>query len=361
MGKFILYPWEIFHRFFGKIFPTKRFPGDSFRWECGVETQFSHQFPTNFAAGNPCVSSSDVNSAFLHGGLDEEVYMKLPPRLSVPSTSLCGTLVCKLQKSLYRLRGSGDSLVILAIYVDDIVLIGIDLDEISTLKVFLHAQFKIKDLGLLNYFFGIEVLYTPSGVLLHQRKFIHDLLKEFCSDVSSFVICPLELHEKLKANMGDRVPSPELYRSLIGKLNFLTHTRPDLSFSLLHPCVPLMKAALHLLRYLKGTSDFGLFFNNSSNFSLQVYCDSDLGSCPDSRRSDTGFCIMLGGSLVAIYIAKNTVFHEQTKHIELDCHFPRVYKCVPGNSSTGTKEVGVNSNNTTATADSATPQTNNNQ
>ncbi|XP_070024876.1 uncharacterized mitochondrial protein AtMg00810-like [Nicotiana sylvestris] len=307
MGKFILYPWEIFHRFFGKIFPTKRFPGDSFRWECGVKTQFSHQFPTNFAAGNPCVSSSDVNSAFLHGGLDEEVYMKLPPRLSVPSTSLCGTLVCKLQKSLYRLRGSGDSLVILAIYVDDIVLIGTDLDEISTLKAFLHAQFKIKDLGLLNYFFGIEVLYTPSGVLLHQRKFIHDLLKEFCSDVSSFVVCPLELHEKLKANMGDRVPSPKLYRSLIGKLNFLTHTRPDLSFSLQHPCVPHMKAALHLLRYLKGTSDFGLFFNNSSNFSLQVYCDSDLGSCTDSRRSETGFCIMLGGSLVSYKSKKQRV------------------------------------------------------
>ncbi|XP_070024874.1 uncharacterized mitochondrial protein AtMg00810-like [Nicotiana sylvestris] len=99
--------------------------------------------------------------------------------------------------------------------------------------------------------------------------------------------------------MGDRLPSPELYRSSIGKLNFLTHTRPDFSFSLQHPCVPHMEAALHLLRYLKGTFDFGLFFNNSSNFSPQVYCDSDLGSSPDSRRSMTGFYIMLGGSLVS--------------------------------------------------------------
>ncbi|XP_070024872.1 uncharacterized mitochondrial protein AtMg00810-like [Nicotiana sylvestris] len=237
----------------------------------------------------------DVNNAFLHGDLDEEVYMKLPPGLFVHSISVCGTLI-----------GSGDSLIILVVYVDDIVLTRTDLDEIFVLKAFLHAQFKIKDLGLLNYFLSIEVLYIPSGVLLHQRKFIHDLLKEFCSDVSSHVVCPLELHEKLKANMGDLLPSPELYMSLIGKLNFLTHTRLDLSFSLQdlsqfmqHPCVPHMKSALHLLRCLKETSDFWLFFNNSSDFSLQVYCDNDWGSCSDCRPSMTGFCIMLGGSLVS--------------------------------------------------------------
>nr|XP_016514198.1 PREDICTED: uncharacterized mitochondrial protein AtMg00810-like [Nicotiana tabacum] len=135
------------------------------------------------------------------------------------------------------------------------------------------------------------------GEKLHG--FIHDLLIEFCSDLSSPVVCPLELHEKLKANIGDRSPSPELYRSLIGKLNFIKHIRIDLSFSLQHPCVPHMKAALHLLRYLKGTSNLRLFFNSSSDFSLQVYCDNDLGSSPDSRRSVTSFCIMLGGSLVS--------------------------------------------------------------
>ncbi|XP_070024873.1 uncharacterized mitochondrial protein AtMg00810-like [Nicotiana sylvestris] len=197
----------------------------------------------------------DVNNAFLHGDLDEEVYMKLPSRLSVPSNS----------------SWSRDSLVLLAIYVDDIVLTRTDLDEISALKAFLHAQFKIKDLGLLNYFLCIE------------------------------------LHEKLNANMGDRLPSPKLCRSLIGKLNFLTHTRPDLSFSLQLPCVPHRKASLHLLRYLKGTSDFGLFFNNSSDFSLQVYYDSNLGSCPGSRRSMTSFCIMLGGSMFSWKSKKHCV------------------------------------------------------
>lgn len=139
-----------------------------------------------------------------------------------------------------------------------------------------------------------------------------------------------------------------------------------------------MQAALHLLRYLKGSPGFGLFFSDSPDLTLRVFCDSDWASCPNSRRSVTGFCVLLGDSLIswkskkqpvvslssaeseyrllskavgeitwlsrllsdfgiqislpvpvfcdsqsAIHIAKNPVFHERTKHIELDCHFVR--------------------------------------
>lgn len=59
-----------------------------------------------------------------------------------------------------------------------------------------------------------------------------------------------------------------------------------------------MQAALHLLRYLKDTSDFGIFLNDSPDFSLNAYCDSDWGACPDSRKSVSRFCMLLGGSLV---------------------------------------------------------------
>ncbi|XP_019233683.1 PREDICTED: uncharacterized protein LOC109214243 [Nicotiana attenuata] len=281
-------------------------------------------------------------------------------------------------------KGYGDSLVILAVYVDDIILTGTDLTEVSAPKGFLHDQFKIKDLGLLNYFLGIEVLYTSSGVLLHQRKFILDLLDEFHSLECTPVTCPFESNVSLKAKEGEPLPKLEECRSLIGKLNFLTHTRLDLSFAIQHlsqfmqqPCIPHMKAALYLLKYLKGSADSGIFYNNDSAMSLQVFCDSDWASCPDSRRSVTGFCIFLGGSLVgwkskkqpvvslssaeaeyrsmskqwlkllgypgcflilvyffpllclfcdsqaALHIAKNPIFHERTKHIELDCHFVR--------------------------------------
>uniref|UniRef100_A0A1S4ACC4 Uncharacterized mitochondrial protein AtMg00810-like n=1 Tax=Nicotiana tabacum TaxID=4097 RepID=A0A1S4ACC4_TOBAC len=135
--------------------------------------------------------------------------------------------------------------------MDDISLTGNDLTKISALKDFLDEKFRIKDLGLLNYFFGNTV--------------------------------------KLNYDVREPLPRPDTYMSLIGKLNFLTHTRPDLCFVVQHlrqffqsPKVPHMTATLHVLRYLKGTSEAGLFLNNSVNFSLVGYCDGDWATCPDS-------------------------------------------------------------------------------
>ncbi|KAK6784099.1 hypothetical protein RDI58_017553 [Solanum bulbocastanum] len=227
-------------------------------------------------------------------------------------------------------RQSTSSTVILAVYDDDIILIGDDLDEISSLKLFLDQQsIKIKDLCVLNYFLGIEVAYASGSLLLHQRKFIHDLLQEFrCADVTA-VTCPLDINVKLKANECALLPSPASYRSLVGKLNFLTHTRPNLYFAIQHlsqflqaPHTPHMDAALHILRYLKGTSTIGVFFSNSPSLALSAYCDSDWGACPDTRRSVSGFCIFCDNQ-AAKHIARNLVFHERTKHIEVDCHCTR--------------------------------------
>ncbi|XP_019246574.1 PREDICTED: uncharacterized protein LOC109226237 [Nicotiana attenuata] len=192
--------------------------------------------------------------------------MKIPPGLSAPSTSSSSApLVCKLQKSLYGLREasrqwyaklsqalfsrgyihslidyslfvkkSPSSTVFLAVYVDDIILSRDDFSEISALKSFLDAQFRIKDLGLLHYFLGIEVLYHSSGIILHQKTFINDLLTEYhCSDVSE-VVAPLDISLKLHADVGDLLPEPDKYRSLVEKLNYLTHTRPDLCFTVQH-------------------------------------------------------------------------------------------------------------------------------
>ncbi|XP_019250952.1 PREDICTED: uncharacterized protein LOC109229855 [Nicotiana attenuata] len=191
--------------------------------------------------------------------------MKLPQGLSISVPSNSAPLVCKLRKSLYGLRqasrqwyaklsqalysrgythslndyslfikGTPGNLVLLAVYVDDIIITGDDTAEIFALKHFLDAQFKIKDLGSLHYFLGIEVSIVPGGVLLNQKKFVSDLLQQFdCIDVSP-VVCPLELNCKLHADVGDLLPFPDQYRSLVGKLLFLTHTRPDICFAVQH-------------------------------------------------------------------------------------------------------------------------------
>ncbi|XP_070009951.1 uncharacterized mitochondrial protein AtMg00810-like [Nicotiana sylvestris] len=255
----------------------------------------------------------DVNNAFLHGELDEEVYMKLPPGLSISSPSSSTLLACKLKKSLYGLRQASrqwyaklpQALYSKAVYVDDIILTGDDLYEISALKNFLDSEFKIKDLVSLYYFLGIEVNALPDGVILNQRKFTSDLLKEYdCMDVH-YIVSPFDLNQKLKADVGDLLPSPKKYRSLVGKLLFLTHTRPDICFSVQHlsqfmqtPRVPHIIVALHLLRYLKGTPDLGLFYSNSTDFSIKAYSDNDWVACPNTRKSVSGFCIFLGDSLV---------------------------------------------------------------
>ncbi|XP_019236085.1 PREDICTED: uncharacterized protein LOC109216394 [Nicotiana attenuata] len=235
------------------------------------------------------------------------------------------------------------------------------------LKTFLHNRFRIKDLGKLHYFLGLEVLYKAGGVIISQRKFVLDLLKEYDYLEYSALTSPFDLNVKLRAKEGMPFTDPTYYRKLVGKLNFLTKRRLDIAFSVQHlsqimqnPREPHLKDAFHLLRYLKA------------------YFNSDWAACLDLIKSVSGYIVMLGSSPLswkskkqetvslssaeaecrslrkvirelvwlkrlldeltvpspaptrvfcdsesALHIARNPVFHERTKHIEVDCHFVR--------------------------------------
>ena len=130
--------------------------------------------------------------------------------------------------SLFYKR-KGWSLVFVSIYVDDVILKSTGLEEIYSLENFLHNQFKIKDHSQLHYLRGQQILYRDDGVLLSQRKFNTDLLKEF--DILNYRVAtsPLDSTYKLKATDGEMLSDPPHYSKLVGKLNFLTHTRMDIA------------------------------------------------------------------------------------------------------------------------------------
>ncbi|XP_019252823.1 PREDICTED: uncharacterized protein LOC109231631 [Nicotiana attenuata] len=188
-----------------------------------------------------------------------------------------------------------------------------------------------------------------------------DLLSEFDCMKYSALTSPLDPTVKLSVEEGPLLPDPSHFRKLVGKLNYLTNTRHDMSYSvqclsqyMQSPREPHLKAAYHVLRYLKGDPNLGIFLSNNKDYRVRAFCDSDWAACPDSRKSVSGYVVLLGDGPIswkskkqhtislssaeaeyraarqvvgecqaAPHIAKNPVFHERTKHIEVDCHFVR--------------------------------------
>jgi len=145
-----------------------------------------------------------------------------------------------------------------AVYVDDILVTGSKIDEVNVLKQHLHSSFGIKDLGHLHYFLGFEVTHLVEGICLSQRKFTQDLLLDTGFSTAKSVATPLPLHCKLTLDDGELLQDPSYYRTIIGKLNFLTHSIPDISYTvqtlsqfMQHPRTSHLSSFEHTLRYLK--------------------------------------------------------------------------------------------------------------
>lgn len=143
-------------------------------------------------------------------------------------------------------------------------------------------------------------------VLISQRKFVLDLLKEYdCFNYGSLSSL-LDPAVKLKAKEGEPLSEPTYYRKLIGKLNFLTNTRLDIAFSgqqlsqfMQDLRIPHLQAAFHLLRYLKEDSTLGIHLSKDPDCTMRAFCDSDWASCPDTRRLVSGYLILLGNSPIS--------------------------------------------------------------
>ncbi|GJU58423.1 ribonuclease H-like domain-containing protein [Tanacetum coccineum] len=282
----------------------------------------------------------DVKNAFIHGDLSETVYMHQP-------------------------LGFWDS-------------VHPDYRIISSL----HQEFAMTDLGPLNYFLGILVTRDSSSLFLSQKKYVVEILEK-----AHMVNCnpsrtPVDTESKQGVD-GDPVCDPTLYRSL--SLQYLTFTRPDISYAVEQVCLhmhdnrePHLSPLKSILRYVQGTLHYGLQLFSSSTTDLVAYSDADWAGCPTTRRSTLRYCVFPGNNLLswsskrqptlsrssveaeyrsvanavtetcwlhnllrelhtplssatlvycdnvsAVYLSCNPVQHQRTKHIEIDIHFVR--------------------------------------
>ncbi|RVW35016.1 Retrovirus-related Pol polyprotein from transposon RE1 [Vitis vinifera] len=294
----------------------------------------------------------DIKNAFLHGELLEEVYMEQPPGFVAQGES---GLVCKLRRSLYGLKqsprawfgslssvvqeygmlqseadhsvfyhhNSSSQCIYLVVYVDDIVITGSDQEGIQRLKQHLFNHFQTKDLGKLKYFLGLEIAQSSSGVVMSQRKYVLDILEETGMLECKPVDTPMNPNVKLVPRQEEPLRDPGRYRRLVGKLNYLTITRPDISFPvsvisqfLQSPCDNHWDVMIRILRYIKRIPCQGMLYEDRGHTQIVGYTDADWVGSPSDRRSTSGYCVFIGGNLISWKSKKQDVVARSSAEAE---------------------------------------------
>ena len=354
----------------------------------------------------------DVKSAFLNGFIKEEVYVEQPPGFedfSYPNH------IFKLKKALYGLkqaprswyerlssfltsndfsRGKIDStlfikkvkehILLVQVYVDDIIFGSTDNSLCVEFAKIMQGEFEMSMMGELTFFLGLQIKQLKDGIFISQTKYCKEILKKFGMDTSKEANTPMGTSCYLDKDESGLEVNQSMYRGMIGSLLYLTASRPDIMHSVCVcarfqacPKESHLIAVKHILKYLKGTTGFGLWYPSDVCISLIGYSDADYGGCKIDRKSTSGTCHLLGSSLIswhskkqacvalstteaeyiaagsccaqilwmkqqledysiflndiplmcdntsAINLTKNPVMHSRTKHIEIRHHFLR--------------------------------------
>ena len=210
-------------------------------------------------------------------------------------------------------RNSQAGIILLVVYVDDIVITRNDMAGISSLESFLHGQIHTKDLGMLKCFLGVEVMRSKRGIFLSQRKYVLDLLSETRKLAARSCQSPMAQSQHLTRE-GELFEDLERYRRLVGKLNYLTVTRPDIAYSvsvvsqyMSSPTVDHWEAVEQLLRYLKGASGRGILYSNHVHNKIECFTDADWAGSKEDMRSTSDYFVFVGGNLISWKTKKQVV------------------------------------------------------
>lgn len=359
----------------------------------------------------------DVKTAFLNGEINEDVFVAQPVGFEKHGQE---HLVYKLRKALYGLRqaprawyaklnqclkglgfkrcpyenavytkGEGKDCLVIAVYVDDILVTGASVENVEDFKRQMGKKFDMTNLGKLSYYLGIEVEQGEAYIELKQSGYAKKVLEK--AGLSDCNACkyPMDPKEQISKDEGGKAVDSTMFKSMVGGLRYLVNTRPDIAYSvgivsrfMERPTVLHLNAVKRILRYVKGTIHYGLVYtSNSGNNLITGFSDSDMGGLIDDRKSTGGMAYYLNESLIswvsqkqrcvalssceaefmaataaacqgiwlhnvlsqitatkigpvvlyidnksAIDLAKNPVFHGRSKHIDIRFHFIR--ECV---------------------------------
>lgn len=190
------------------------------------------------------------------------------------------------------------------VYVNDIILTGNNNSAIDDFVLQLNRRFALKDLGELHHFLGVDVISTSDGLFLSQSKHIRDILTNHKMADAKPVITPMQSATSLVENSAPSDPTK--YRQIIGALQYLAITRPNIAFvtnrlsqSMHAPNDTQMQALKRLLRYLKGTIHHDLFLKRGQPLRVTAFSDSDWGGASENGRSTTGYAIYLGPNIIS--------------------------------------------------------------
>lgn len=359
----------------------------------------------------------DVKSAFLNGDLQETVYVCQPegfikkgfehlvyqlvkalyglrqaPRAWYSKLNKCleqlGFKKCPYEYAVYTKREENNTLVV-GVYVDDLLITGTSMAMFDEFKRQMSNEFDMFDLGKLNYYLGIEVFQERDYTELKQSSYARKLLEKSGMSDCKPVKYPMEPNTQLVKDENGKCVDPTEFKSIVGGLRYLVHTRPNIAYSvgivsrfMERPTILHQRAVKRILRYVKGTLDHGLvYLKGSGNYLLSGYSESDHAGNVEDRRSTGGMAFYLNESLItwvsqkqrcvalnsceaefmaataaacqgvwlrnllgeitdakhgpvviyidnksAIDLAKNPVFHGRSKHIDIRYHFIR--ECV---------------------------------
>src|ERR1044072_6114369 len=292
-----------------------------------------------------------VKSAFLNGYLNEEVYVEQPKGFVDPDHP---EYVYKLRKALYGLKqaprawyerlthflldhgyhkGGHDKtlfvnkdkgkLMIAQIYVDDIVFGGMSDKMVELFVTQMKSEFEMSLVGELNYFLGLQVKQMEDSIFVSQSKYARGIVKKFGLDSASHKRTPAATHVKITKDEKGEDVDQSLYRSMIGSLLYLTASRPDISYAVgvcaryqAQPKTSHLMQVKRIIKYVSGTSDYGMLYTHDTTSSLVGFCDADWAGSADDRKSPSGGCFFVGNNLISGFSKKQNCVSLSTAEAE---------------------------------------------